>query len=210
MEWTWTGTGQEGLFNRRRLQTVKEELRAAAIARQCARLVGSRDLIRVQDLLDRNTTEGTAPDLFDRSRPFALHCTTTVPLPESTAGAPLRFPFPYRDLGADLRLDPPHRRSLYQLQYPVEHVAVIEVRAPEGLVPGQPPADIRVEAPCCGSYARTVTRTDTGYRVERRLTLPRLRIAAAEAANFGEFMEKVRVGDEAALEFGESGDNRTN
>ncbi len=200
--WTWTGTGQEGLLTRRWLQGLRTDLQPVGMARKCAGLAAAPGLISLERLLDAGTTEGNAPTLYDPAAPFELQCTTRISLPAQTFNDVWNVRFgPQRRVSPDVVVDPSSRRSLFQLPYPVEHTSVLEVQAPEGFVAGEAPAEVRVEAACCGSYVRTVVATGRGFRVERKLALPKLRMPASQAAAFREFLEKVEEADQTTLPF---------
>jgi hypothetical protein len=163
-------------------------------------LAGTDDELR-RTLRDTKSAEGTSPTLFDRSAPFQLRCAATTDVAHGNSGRVALGIGPRRDLGVDFALDPPVRRSSFYLDYAVEHVSTVEVRAPVGWKPGAAPEPVRVHAPCCGAYSRVVTATPTGFTVERTLTLPRLRIPASDAAAFRQILEQVAAGDEAMLSF---------
>jgi hypothetical protein len=78
--------------------------------------------------------------------------------------------------------------------------ASIEIVAPAGYFPGPAPAPMRIES-SMGAYTLAVTATESGFHVDRSLTLPKTEIPPQGYDAFRRFLEEVRVADRTSVTF---------
>jgi hypothetical protein len=92
---------------------------------------------------------------------------------------------------------------VHPIVFPFPHIdnATIEIDAPEGMTPADPPPPAKLLESAYGHYALFVRTTETGYLVERSFTLEVARATVEEYPALRAFLNKVREADGISLKF---------
>lgn len=187
--WTTEGSGQFGYSAWRSLRSMKPDERDEELLELC----GAGDDLEVHD--------ATAEGLSEKVVSYRIRCAGEL-LATGLHEEAERFVFavsgPWFRPAPDLV--PGMRRFPVAFEYPAIERTVIEVEAPPGFVPGPPPLATRLGT-VYGNYSLMAARTDTGFRVERVLVLPRLNIPPENYTGLVGFFDHVRRGDATSLTF---------
>jgi hypothetical protein len=189
IRWSRTGTGQQGLLERR-------ELRALAPGDRRKRL---EDLCGASG--DIEITRAEAPHLDDAGSPFDLECegeSTRRGEPGDEGGVSLHLTGPWIEEVPAL----PSTRRVHPIRLPFASLekSTIEIPAPPGYRPAEPPTPDRVESGA-GAYTLAVKTDGASYIVERSLKYSRAEMPREEYDALRRFLEEVRVADRTPLVF---------
>jgi len=86
------------------------------------------------------------------------------------------------------------------MPHPFIDTSTIEIESPDGFVPEEAPQPVKYQSPY-GSYGLQITKSKTGYTVERAVAVTALFVAPENYATMRGFFEKVRTADRIELRF---------
>lgn len=187
--WTQHGKGQVGLEERRRLRGLSPERRAERIDRLCG-AAPERDILRAE-----------VAGLDELARDLELSCETEswdTGLDEEVGRYNLGWGGPWLRGLPDLPEGP--RTHMVVFDFPRTDVLTVEVTAPQGFVPDEPPPPVVLERRA-GQYGLQVTRTDEGFTLQRVLVVFPLALPPQDYPVLRAFFDEVRVADRAQLTF---------
>jgi hypothetical protein len=189
VQWTRTGSGQQGLAERRELRPMTPDKRGKRLEQYCGAgadfEVARAEAPRIQEMTEGLSVECEATLMaagLQTGREeyrFGLDGPWFPDLPEFTSATraqPVVFSFPHVDR------------------------TVMEIEAPEAMPGGTPPAPIRIESPY-GSYSLSVIATPKGFHVERIFSLAVLGVPQNEYDPLRRYLSDARRADRTVLEF---------
>ena len=189
MKWTKDGSGQQGLSERWWLRGLDAQARGKALEASCG-ASGDFEVSRAE-----------APRLQELAAGYHLECEGTLMntnLSADLGSYRLSLLGPYVD--APPRFTAPTRSQVAIFQFPTVESLVLDVKVPEGFLPGKVEAPPPVESPF-GRYALFITATPEGFHVERMYALTALVVPAGEYAALKKFFADVAKADETRLVF---------
>lgn len=187
--WSRTGRGQHGLDERLHLRRLDPGKRAEQLDKLC----GSGERLEV--------SRSQASGLEDLASDLRLECdgALTTAGPDETL-TEYRFQFTGPWIETYPELTAPARVNPVVLKFRRIDLATIDVTSPPGFVPVAAPAVVKLEGPL-GAYALAITRTATGYHVERSLSILHLVVPPAGYEALRSFLIKARDADGTYLLF---------
>jgi len=187
--WSRTGTGQQGYEERLLLRRLLAGERRLILNGYC----GAGEGVHV--------SLAEAPDIGDVNKGFRLVCEATQDGEERSPSAEAGFRIDGPWLVQVPRFEAETRVHPIVFPFPRIDNATIEIDAPEGLVPSDPPSPAKLLESAFGHYALFVRPTETGYQVERSFSLAVARATVEEYPALREFLNKVREADGVILKF---------
>lgn len=189
VRWSRSGRGQQGLEERLRLRRLDAGKRAEQLEKVCG-LGEQLEVSRAQ-----------ATGLEDLGAGLRLECEATL----TSAGpdesmSEYRFQFRGPWIETYPEFTTPTRVNPVVLKFRRIDLATIDVTSPPGFVPVAAPPVVKLEGPL-GTYALAITRTATGYHVERSLSILHLAVPPAGYEALRSFLIKVRDADGIYLHF---------
>ncbi len=194
-KWTESGTGQVALAERRRLRKLSPEDRTKRIDRLCG--AGP----------ERDVLSAEVRNLDDPKAPLEVACeveATDVPVDDTADVYLLHWSGPWIEEVPTLPEGERHNAVVFD--YPRVERMHLAVAAPEGFVPGEAPDAVRLDTPF-GRYELRITRTDSGFEVDRTLDLRLPVVRPDDYRLLRSFLDRVAEWDRSTLPFrhGEAG-----
>jgi hypothetical protein len=187
--WTVTGKGQHGLSERRELRELSHVQRSGRLAELC----GAGD--------DLDLIYARAPGVMDLHADFKLECegelSEAIPTSESSE---YLLPFMGRWIQEVPVLIARDRVHPIVFPFPRLDLATVDIDAPPGFIAGEPPEPVQLAGPF-GNYFLQISRTESGFKVQRRLTLPHQQLHRNRYEGFKRFLSQVHRADRANLKF---------
>lgn len=188
-KWARTANGAGGMDYRRWLRDLDPRERKEKLDRICG-ASGSTEVSAAE-----------LPELEEVSAPFQIACDTEksdMRITEDTGSYSLHVSGPWwpdtPEFTAATRVHP------VLFKYPRADIVGIDVEAPHGFTPKDPPAAIELTSPY-GRYQLSVTKTPTGFHVDRAFALTVLVAKTEEYAAVRKFFEDVGKADETTVSF---------
>ncbi|MBP7147659.1 MAG: DUF3857 domain-containing protein [Acidobacteria bacterium] len=187
--WSQRGSGQVGYGTRRWLRQMTPDEREKELQDIC----GASE--------DFEVTESATANLDDLSAAFEITCSGEF-IGDSVDPEVGTYGFTWSGPWVQALPDvvAPKRRHPVVFNYPYVDHAVIEVTAPHGFVPKAPPAPVDLSG-AFGNFHRTISATETGFRIERTFAL-RAVVAKAEYYDLLlRWLQDIRKSDLVPVEF---------
>ncbi len=188
-KWSRIALGASGMDMRRWLRDLDPPKRKKELDTLCGAREGGE--VSAADL----------PGLDDDSAPFQIGCDVEVGesnLTESIGRYSLTLLGVWSEEAPDL---PEATRTFPVIfEYPRAETDSIDVAAPHGFKPKDPPAPVTLRSPY-GSYQLTVSKTATGYHVERSFSLLPVIVKPPDYTVLKQYVDAVRKADRTAVAF---------
>jgi hypothetical protein len=192
-KWSRTALGASGMDMRRWLRDLDPAKRKKELDRLC----GAHD--------GGEVSAAVLPGLDEVSAPYQIGCDVEVGesnLTESIGRYSLTLLGAWSEDAPDL---PSTKRQFpVVFEYPRAETASIDVVAPHGFKPKDPPAPVTLRSPY-GAYQLTAAKTATGYHVERAFTLFPVIVKPPDYAVLKQYVDAVRKADRTAVVFDREG-----
>lgn len=180
-----------------------------------ARGLGERRVLRDKDgrerkeLLDRlcgasgktEVTTANVPSLDDLRAPFQLDCDvemSSTPIDDRIARYALSFDGPWWSSIPEFTSETRTHPIIFD--YPELVIISLDVTAPKGFKPKDPPPAVNLDSPY-GRYQLVVTKTATGFHVDRAFALTVLIAKPPEYAAVKKYFTDVHQAEQVALDF---------
>ncbi len=189
VSWTRDYAPQAGLIPRRWLRRANPEEREDRLYELCG------------ESNDVEVLSASAPDLERQTGALRIECEIEMylePLEEDVGRYFWTLDGIYNP--ALPELPPGERVNSVILDYPRVDVTEIEILAPDGFEPVEPPATKRVSSPF-GNYVLECTRIEGGYRVKRSAALVALGVKPSDYDDLVDYLLEVKRADATSVEF---------
>ena len=189
VRWTRSAGGQQGILDRLQLRRLPPRERSARLDEMC----GASDTFEIK--------KAQAPGLDDRAPDLRLECDLTMTdtrFTEDLSSYHFSAMGPWMEWTPDLPAGP--RLHPVVFDFPRVDHNVMEITAPPGFEPYGDPVMAPVQSDF-GRYTLSLMPTETGYRVERKLTLVPVAVPASEYESLRGFLAEVRRVDATRMEF---------
>ncbi|MBI3450873.1 MAG: DUF3857 domain-containing protein [Acidobacteria bacterium] len=189
VRWLRSGAGQQGYLDRLSMRALPPDDRRRRMDQMC----GSGSAMEIG--------QAEMPALALLNSKFLLRCEGTLAGSGPTAetgeftieiGGPWIPTVP--ELTAATRTYP------VVLDFPAVDLLVMEVSAPPGYAPADPPAPVKLEGDS-GSYVLNIERTAGGFKIQRNFARLPLVVKPADYRPFRDFLQAVRLADRTRLRF---------
>ncbi|HEX4823751.1 MAG TPA: DUF3857 domain-containing protein [Candidatus Polarisedimenticolaceae bacterium] len=150
-------------------------------------------------------TAAELPGLTEASGPFQIACDLEMS-DTNLDGAIARYSLPMSGPWWPETPDFPAAKRVHPIifDYPKLDILAIDVEAPHGFVPKDPPAPVTLDSQY-GRYQLSVTKTATGYHVDRAFALTVLIAKPPEYDGLRAYFASVRKADQTMLAFERQG-----
>lgn len=197
VRWSRSGSGQKGLVERRALRQLAPAERRKRMEGLCG-ASGDFEVLRAE-----------APQIDDPTAGLRLECEGESAL-RNGRGEESSISLHFGGVWIEEvpALTSPSRAHPVVLPFAGVDRAGLEIASPAGFRPDAPPEAVRIES-SFGVYTLAIATTDSGFHIDRSLTLSQTEIAPESYDALRRFLEEVRLADRTPIAFTRSeGDSR--